>query len=327
MFPQVRAQNAVWTGWWSQCGKVARPVGGRSVPTRRPPRWGAPSTRTRPSSTVIHRTAHRDRGSGASTDCVWGRPSTSSTGKPRRNPRVLDRRAWLWPGDAPRDHADVTTHSNPVDDCGQLGAHAVYEPPSHASGRRSADPVARYPQIRAPRWGTLWMVPGGARGAVGAVLGRRATRDEDLVRAGAEPVRRSSSGRRRVARGEPTGVRRTSDAGGTGPCKDVDTRRPHGSREGSRVPPRAVDHGLADRHVLRDGVRGSLRRGRDTDHAVVDDRAQRCSVAPLGEGPCERAPSRARTSQGVGAVHGPGHEAGQPRCCCLIRLVSSVTWL
>lgn len=205
-FPQVRALNAVWTGWWSLCGKVARPVGGRSVPTRRPPRWGAPSTRTRPSSTVIHRTAHRDGKSGASTDCVRGCPSTSSTGKPRRNPRVLDLSAWLWPGAVPRDHADVTTHSNPVDDCGQLGPHAVYEPPSWASGRGSAEPVARYPQIRAPRWGTLWMVGAvrEARTGLCSVAVRRVTKTSH------ERVENRSGERRRaaVASRERTGQER-----------------------------------------------------------------------------------------------------------------------
>lgn len=55
------------------------------------------------------------------------------------------------------DHAHVTTHRSPVDDCGQLDPHAVYEALFRGHQAASRHSRGLYPQFDALRWASLWI--------------------------------------------------------------------------------------------------------------------------------------------------------------------------
>lgn len=101
MFPQVNPHKCVWMERWPRCGKVARPVGGRSVPTRRPPLGTTSSTPSGLSSTVIHRVVHSRGRRGPSTDCARRIVSTALRGKALVTPRFARDPQFVWSTSAP----------------------------------------------------------------------------------------------------------------------------------------------------------------------------------------------------------------------------------
>lgn len=192
------------------------------------------------------------------------------------------------------DHADVTTHRCPVDDCGQLDPHAVYE--AVVRGLEAASGCSRglYPQDDAPRWASLW---------IGV--------DETVEDVGRRCV--GGGGRRRRRR---TGLWAREEAGAItshGPAR-AGARR--GPVRGARCGPRAGTAGRVDRVETRRRRRVTGRARSYRNRAA--SRAGRAGVAV----------GRQTGADLPGGVRGEAHgDATQPRCCCLILLVSSVTWL
>lgn len=168
-----------------------------------------------------------------------------------------------------RDHADVTTHRSPVDDCGQLDPHAVYERSLRRGHGSGGPPGALYPQFDAPRWASLWMgVDSASETGVG----------------GHEP----SSGQRCESPRVREGVRRRSRIERWHrPQRSSPCERDQEDGEAGGVPPRCPGRERAATSARRAEVRRHDRTVPAAGHGV----------------------------------------ASQPRCCCLIRLVSSVTWL
>ena len=112
--------------------------------------------------------------------------------------------------------ADVNTHRSPVDDCGQLHPHAVYECRSRPWLGSRVGAWSRYPQNMAPQWATLWTArETGEEGSSGA--------GETLQRRWTTPMTRRSG---RGASGPPGVVGRAS--------RRDEARQPEEDRPGRR---------------------------------------------------------------------------------------------
>lgn len=188
-----------------------------------------------------------------------------------------------------RHHGDVTTHRDPVDSCGQLRAHPVYESVFPLLTPLPAAVQGRYPQLCAPRWVSVWTVHVRVRVLARTVVVR--------LRAEIAPPPRVPCGRAREVR--------AMAAGGAAGCADGGV-------------PGWCDTGCRARAAaIAPTRRRGCRAARWCD--AVDGSAGRSAARGGG-------PRGERPGCGVG---GGAHAWGrvQPRCCCLIRLVSSVTWL
>lgn len=106
--------------------------------------------------------------------------------------------------------ADVNTHRSPVDDCGQLHPHAVYECRSRPWLGSRVVAWSRYPQNMAPQWATLWTArETGEEGSSGSVTSWR-HRPAAVDKADDMPL---WEGCVRSVRGRRTASRRGSTAG------------------------------------------------------------------------------------------------------------------
>lgn len=128
------------------------------------------------------------------------------------------------------DHADVTTHRCPVDDCGQLDPHAVYEAHFRGLQVRSGRSRGLYPQDDAPRWASLWIgvdeaVEDVGRRCVGGSGRCRRRRTSIWVREEAGARTCHGPARAEAWRGPVRGARRGSRAGTAGRIDRVETRR------------------------------------------------------------------------------------------------------
>lgn len=285
----MRVDEPVLSLWESRtaCGRPICPhtpstVGSLPVHNVGPVVHSYPQTRAqRTAPSAVHRlcTTHRFH---------------SPPGKNARYPADCDEALGAVVDRGSPDHADVTTHRCPVDDCGQLDPHAVYEAVPSGLPAASGRSRGMYPQVDALRWASLWMGV------------------DEAVDVGSPRV------------------------GGTG-------RRRHGC-SGTWAPEAAAAgtcDGLA-RAGVRHGPSRGARRGRRVGTARrvdrVDTRRRRRVTgnvpacwkrAAARAGGVEKAAERRTGPPGVaGGLREPAHsDAPQPRCCCLILLVSSVTWL
>jgi hypothetical protein len=207
------------------------------------------------------------------------------------------------------DHADVTTHRSPVDDCGQLDPHAVYEAVFRGCQAVQEHSRGLYPQDDAPRCASLWISVDEAVEDVGRRRVPPTTWPCGTWARGETGERTSHGHVRGAARRDQ---RRERGAGGprvgtAGRIDRVDARRR--SRETGRV------------HSCRNRAAASLAGPRGPP-GVRGVRGGRRVEAAAGRQTGQDLPGMA------GAVRGWAHgDAPQPRCCCLILLVSSVTWL